>query len=72
MRKVLLPVAEDRPSNLPEHIYNDIYITPGAEIKKNLVLLCQGSGAVRAGMWARALCMNDSLKTGAIFEYLKN
>jgi len=22
-------------------------------------------------MWARALCMNDSLKTGAIFEYLK-
>ena len=26
---------------------------------------------MRAGQWARALCINESLKSGAIFEYLK-
>ena len=31
----------------------------------------KGSGAVRAGMWARALCFNDSLKSGAVLEYVK-
>jgi len=34
-----------------------------------LVLIC-GSGAVRAGQWARSLCINDSLNTGTVIPYL--
>jgi len=34
------------------------------------MLLIQGSGAVRPGQWARALCINESLKTGSIIPYL--
>lgn len=33
-------------------------------------LIIQGSGAVRAGMWARAVCINDSLEMGSILPYL--
>jgi len=32
--------------------------------------LIQGSGAVRAGQWARALCINDSLESGSILSYI--
>lgn len=36
-----------------------------------LMLLIQGSGAVRPGQWARALCINDTLDNGTIFPYLR-
>eukprot|EP01090_Pellita_catalonica_P007577 TRINITY_DN18168_c0_g1_i1.p1 TRINITY_DN18168_c0_g1~~TRINITY_DN18168_c0_g1_i1.p1 ORF type:complete len:450 (-),score=98.85 TRINITY_DN18168_c0_g1_i1:80-1429(-) len=36
-----------------------------------LLLLIQGSGAVRAGQWARALCINETLEVGSILPYLK-
>ena len=35
-----------------------------------LLVIVQGSGAVRPGQWARALCINHSLKSGTIFDYL--
>lgn len=35
-----------------------------------LLLLIQGSGAVRAGLWARSVCINDSLTTGTVFPFL--
>lgn len=31
----------------------------------------KGSGAVRAGQWARALCTNDGLNSGSILPYLE-
>jgi Arb2 domain len=34
------------------------------------MVLIQGSGPVRPGMWARALCINDNLALGSIFPYL--
>eukprot|EP01118_Nematostelium_gracile_P017835 TRINITY_DN7740_c0_g1_i1.p1 TRINITY_DN7740_c0_g1~~TRINITY_DN7740_c0_g1_i1.p1 ORF type:complete len:365 (+),score=109.06 TRINITY_DN7740_c0_g1_i1:70-1164(+) len=37
--------------------------------KKLLLIIC-GTGPVRAGQWARALCINDSLTTGSILPYL--
>eukprot|EP01027_Heterolobosea_sp_BB2_P007233 GEZU01010773.1.p2 GENE.GEZU01010773.1~~GEZU01010773.1.p2 ORF type:complete len:165 (-),score=41.14 GEZU01010773.1:52-546(-) len=37
----------------------------------NLLIIIQGAGAVRAGQWARALCINDSLRTGSILPYLE-
>ena len=34
------------------------------------LILIQGAGAVRAGFWARSVCINDSLKTGSVFPFL--
>lgn len=46
-------------------------MTPDALTNPKLMLLIQGSGAVRAGQWARALCINDTIDTGSILPYLK-
>ena len=36
-----------------------------------IIYLIQGSGAVTAGMWARSLCINESLHEGTIFPYVR-
>jgi len=69
MSRVDLPL-EDRPSHLPSNIKSEIFFSPDWENKTRLVLLIQGSGAVRAGQWARALCINEGLETGSILGYL--
>lgn len=69
MKQVFLP--EDGREDSQNHLKNNIFMTPDVFTNKDkLMLLIQGSGAVRAGQWARALCINDSLDTGAIFGYL--
>eukprot|EP01059_Diplonema_ambulator_P026127 TRINITY_DN4330_c0_g1_i2.p1 TRINITY_DN4330_c0_g1~~TRINITY_DN4330_c0_g1_i2.p1 ORF type:complete len:492 (+),score=178.40 TRINITY_DN4330_c0_g1_i2:1142-2617(+) len=35
-----------------------------------ILVLIQGSGAVTPGMWARSLCINESLHEGTIFPYI--
>jgi len=43
-----------------------IFVSP--DLLKNsagLFIIIQGSGAVRPGQWARALCINDSLREGS-------
>jgi len=67
MEEVLLPLGVDDP-DVPR---NNIFLTPGALQADKLILLIQGSGAVRPGQWARALCINDSLEVGTIFPYLR-
>ncbi len=37
---------------------------------ERVVVIIQGSGAVRAGQWARALCLNEGLDTGSILPYV--
>lgn len=69
MKEVFLPVDDNHLSNFQK---NNIFLTDDALTNPNrLILLIQGSGAVRAGQWARALTINDSLHTGSIFPYLK-
>eukprot|EP01130_Rhizamoeba_saxonica_P010068 TRINITY_DN4123_c0_g1_i1.p1 TRINITY_DN4123_c0_g1~~TRINITY_DN4123_c0_g1_i1.p1 ORF type:complete len:342 (+),score=60.13 TRINITY_DN4123_c0_g1_i1:47-1072(+) len=48
----------------------NIFTSPNFHTCNKLIVLIQGSGAVRAGQWARALCINDSLETGSILPYL--
>jgi hypothetical protein len=68
LKEIQLPQND----KVPAHIRNNIYISEDFYTNTTkCCLLIQGSGAVRAGQWARALCINDSLKTGAIFGYLK-
>jgi hypothetical protein len=50
---------------------NNIFLSSNWETADKLMLLIQGSGAVRAGQWARALCMNESLETGSQIPYIQ-
>ncbi|KAA6391619.1 MAG: putative argonaute binding protein [Streblomastix strix] len=47
-----------------------VYISPNTDCEI-VMFLVQGSGAVRPGQWARALCINDSLETGSILPQLQ-
>jgi hypothetical protein len=49
----------------------NIFMSKDALTCEKLMFIVQGSGAVRAGQWARSLCLNDKLSTGAILEYIK-
>ncbi len=50
---------------------NNIFVSGNWNTAEKLMLLIQGSGAVRAGQWARALCMNESLETGSQIPYIQ-
>lgn len=46
---------------------------PNKEInrKQRALVLIQGSGAVRAGIWARSVCINEGLQTGSMLPFLE-
>lgn len=48
-----------------------IFVSANAPEAETVLIINQGSGAVRPGMWARALCMNDTLERGAVFSYIR-
>ena len=68
LRRVLLPAP--RPGDAPDTPRVPIFVSPDFDTCENVAFVCQGSGAVRPGMWARALCINDALSVGTIFSYL--
>ena len=51
---------------------NNIYVSEDftTNSEKCLVLL-QGTGAVRAGVWARSVCINENLMLGSVFPMLQ-
>eukprot|EP01094_Clydonella_sp_ATCC50884_P023062 TRINITY_DN5431_c0_g2_i3.p1 TRINITY_DN5431_c0_g2~~TRINITY_DN5431_c0_g2_i3.p1 ORF type:complete len:274 (-),score=80.16 TRINITY_DN5431_c0_g2_i3:273-1094(-) len=67
MQEVLIPME----AAADEGRGNIFHSADVLENTDTLLLIIQGSGAVRAGQWARALCINDSLNTGSILPYLK-
>jgi len=85
LREVLLPGVEQRdPIWISEQessaitaqdqqtlIKNNVFVSQNWQTADKLMLLIQGSGAVRAGQWARALCMNESLETGSQIPYIQ-
>ena len=38
---------------------------------KTAVVLIQGTGAVRAGLWARSVCINDGMKLGSMLPQIE-
>ena len=48
----------------------DVYASPEVDTAPALLVLLCGAGAVSAGQWARRLCINESLRTGAVFPYV--
>lgn len=65
LQEVLLPLDADYKGPT-----NNIFVSPDWQTADKLMLLIQGSGAVRPGQWARALCINDNLTVGSILPYL--
>jgi len=54
-----------------QRVGNNIFLSSDAVSNTNtLCVLIQGSGAVRAGMWARALCINEDLSLGSVLPYI--
>merc|ERR1719334_1281837 len=47
-----------------------IFVSPDHGNKETLLLLIPGSGAVRAGQWARSICINDNLAAGCMYPYI--
>ena len=37
---------------------------------KRALVLIQGTGAVRAGIWARSVCINESLELGSMLPFI--
>ncbi|CAG9566328.1 unnamed protein product [Danaus chrysippus] len=48
-----------------------IFVSPEFDKQDVLLVLIHGSGAVRAGQWARSLIINDCLDTGTQIPYIK-
>ncbi|XP_047029058.1 FAM172 family protein homolog CG10038 [Helicoverpa zea] len=48
-----------------------IFVSKDYDQKDVLVILIHGSGAVRAGQWARSLIINDNLDMGTQIPYIK-
>ena len=61
-----IPIEGDGPKSY-------IYMTPGVleTSREKLLLLVQGAGAVRPGIWARSVCINESLEMGSMLPFLK-
>mmetsp|Transcript_29758 Transcript_29758/g.33186 ORF Transcript_29758/g.33186 Transcript_29758/m.33186 type:complete len:398 (+) Transcript_29758:81-1274(+) len=62
-----LPLEEDYPEGYPKV---PIFVSKNYDTADKLLLLIQGLGQVRAGQWARSLCINEDLSKGSILPYL--
>jgi hypothetical protein len=78
LKEILLPLAKpptetegESPKKPYTGPFNNIFVSDDWNTCDKLMLLIQGSGAVRAGQWARALCINENLDLGTILPYLK-
>ena len=59
------------PEEGPEGRQCNIFISPDFEQNtERCLLLIQGAGAVRAGQWARSVCINSKLTEGTVFPAL--
>jgi hypothetical protein len=45
---------------------------PNKDINRHqrALVLIQGTGAVRAGIWSRSVCINEGLETGSMFPFI--
>lgn len=48
-----------------------IFVSQGYEKAERLLLIIQGMGRVRAGVWGCSLCINNSLEEGTMLPYLR-
>merc|ERR1711963_1182153 len=59
------------PCDSVEGAHCSIFVSEGLENAKKVLLIIQGSGRVRVGVWGCALCINKDLDQGTVLPYLK-
>lgn len=64
-----VPRQEDVPEDY-KGTFAKCFMTQDALKADKLMLIVQGSGGVRAGQWARSLCINQTLHHGTILPYM--
>ena len=50
---------------------NEFYAPSKSNSEKTALVLIQGTGAVRAGVWARSVVVNDSLEIGSMLPQIE-
>lgn len=72
---LLVDEAKLQPISLPIDVDTGprctIFCSPGFESMQKLLLMIQGSGRVRVGVWGCALCINKDLDQGTMLPYLR-
>jgi hypothetical protein len=49
----------------------EFYAPTELNLSKTALVLIQGTGAVRAGIWARSVCINDSFELGSMLPQVQ-
>jgi hypothetical protein len=68
MDKILVPLDSDNADGEKSFIYVSKDLGTNAD---RCCVMIHGAGAVRAGMWARSVCINESLNTGTVFPFVE-
>ena len=76
MEELFLPLSlkpkSSKPPKSPKKPQSNIFLSKDFYKNKNAcLLLIQGTGPVRAGIWARYCCMNESLHIGSVFSFIE-
>lgn len=58
------------PQSLIQHARCNVFISRDFWKCERLLVLIQGSGAVRPGQWSRSVCITHNIHYGAMFNYL--
>jgi len=59
------------PDAVKRHARCNIFLSKNFWTCERLLVIIQGSGAVRPGQWSRSLCITHSIHAGAVFDYLQ-
>merc|ERR1712187_307406 len=51
--------------------HSSVYVSGNFKEAQKLLLIIQGSGRVRVGVWGCALCINKNLDEGTVLPYIK-
>ena len=70
--EVMLPLDEDLDERTLGGPKCNIFVSKDwTTNNKRAMVLIQGTGAVRAGVWARSVAINEKLDNGAIFPFIR-
>ena len=74
--EVLIPEDKDTPINYRDGPKSDIYMSADflpdfkGPVKESALILIQGTGSVRPGVWARSVCLNENLEKGSMLPLI--
>lgn len=67
---IRVSIPEETEKSPKSYIYKSPNFNNPEQQHPRALLLIQGAGAVRPGIWARSVCINDTLKTGSMNSFL--